>query len=78
MESLMTARRVTGLILVVVGLVVLLWGGVFWKDRDTVVDAGPIQVATEQRKGVNIPPAIGGACIAVGLVLVVLPPRSRA
>ena len=74
----MTPRRVTGLILIVIGLVALLWGGVFWNDRDTVVDAGPIQVATEQRKGVNVPPAIGGACVVAGLILVVLPARGRA
>lgn len=73
----MTPRRVTGVILIGVGLVALLWGGVFWKDRDTVVDAGPIQVATEQRKGLNVPPAIGGACMVAGLILLVIPARRR-
>ena len=74
----MTPRRVAGVVLIVVGLVVLLWGGVFWNDRDTVVDAGPIQVATEQRKGVDVPPVIGGACIVAGLILLVVPARGRA
>ena len=38
----MNGRRVVGLVLVAVGMIVLLWGGVFWTDRDTVLDAGPL------------------------------------
>jgi hypothetical protein len=72
------AARIAGLALVVVGLVALLWGGVFWKDRDTVLDAGPLKVQTEHQKGVSIPPLVGAVAIVAGVVLLILPGRARA
>jgi hypothetical protein len=73
----MSVTRVVGLVLVVFGLIALLWGGVFWKDRDTLVDAGPLQVSTEHQKGVSIPPIAGGVAIVAGIVLLVLPRRQH-
>jgi hypothetical protein len=73
----MAARRIVGLVLVVIGVVALLWGGVFWTDRDTVLDAGPIKVTTDEREGVRIPPILGGAALLAGILLVVLPDRKR-
>ena len=73
----MTPRRVAGLVLVIVGVVALALGGVFWTDRDTVVDAGPLQVTTEDREGVSIPPVVGIAAVVGGLILLALPSRPR-
>ena len=73
----MSGRRIAGLILVVVGLVALLWGGVFWTDRDTVVDAGPLEITTSEREGVSVPPVVGALVLVAGVVLLVLPARRR-
>ena len=62
---------------VVGGLVALIWGGVFWTDRDTVLDAGPLQVQTEDREGVALPPVLGAIALIGGIVLMALPSRSR-
>ena len=69
--------RIVGLLLVVFGLVVLAWGGIFWNDRDTVFKAGPIEVQTEDQEGVRVPPILGGISIVAGLVLALMPSRSR-
>lgn len=69
--------RIVGLVLVVFGVAVLAWGGIFWNDRDTVFKAGPLEVQTEKQEGVRLPPILGGISIAAGLVLVLLPQRSR-
>jgi len=74
----MTPLRIGGLVLIVLGLVVLLWGGVFWKDRDTVLKAGPVEVTAEKQKGISVPPILGGAGIVVGVILLLIPQRSRA
>jgi hypothetical protein len=73
----MAVRRIVGLALVVIGVVALLWGGVFWTNRDTVLDAGPIKVTTDKREGVRVPPILGGAALLAGVLLVVLPDRKR-
>ena len=73
----MSAKRITGLALIVVGIVVLVWGGVFWTDRDTVLDAGPLEVTTAQREGVALPPILGVLALVGGIVLLVIPSRKR-
>ena len=73
----MNGGRIAGLELVVVGIVVLVAGGVFWTDRDTVVDAGPLQVQTEEREGFALPPLLGAALIVGGVILLAMPARRR-
>ena len=73
----MSGRRMVGLVLVILGIVALVWGGVFWTDRDTVLDAGPLQVQTEDREGVALPPVLGAIALIAGIVLMVMPSRSR-
>ena len=71
----MTVRRIIGAALLVVGMVILLWGGVFWTDRDKLIDAGPIQVTRQEHKGVALPPVLGIVTAIAGVVLLVLPSR---
>jgi hypothetical protein len=73
----MNARRIIGLVLAIAGIVILAWGGIFWTDRDTVVDAGPIEVQTAERDGVALPPILGGLALVAGIVLMVVPTRIR-
>ena len=73
----MSATRLIGLALVVVGIVALVWGGVFWTDRDTVLDAGPLEVTTAKREGVALPPILGAIALVGGIVLLVVPNRRR-
>ena len=73
----MTMRRIAGVVLVVAGIVALLYGGVFWTDRDTVFDAGPVKVTTEDREGVSVPPVVGIIAVVGGIVLLALPARRR-
>lgn len=74
----MGMRRIVGLVLVVLGIVALVWGGVFWTDRDTVLDAGPLQVTTEEREGIRLPPVVGALALISGLVLIAIGERRRA
>lgn len=73
----MTATRIIGVVLIVIGIVTFVWGGVFWTDRDTVVDAGPLQVQTEETEGFALPPVLGAIALVGGIVLLVLPQRRR-
>jgi hypothetical protein len=73
----MTARRIVGLALVAIGLIALLWGGVSWTQRETVVDAGPLQVQADERKTLPLPPVLGGVALVAGALLLFVPSRTR-
>ena len=73
----MSVTRVLGVLLIVVGIAALAWGGVFWTDRDTVVDIGELEVTTENREGVAVPPVLGIIAIVGGAILLFVPARSR-
>jgi hypothetical protein len=73
----MSPRRIIGLTLVALGMVILLWGGIFWTDRDTVVNTGALEVQRKTRKGVALPPIVGGVVLVGGIILVLIPSRRR-
>jgi hypothetical protein len=73
----MTTRRALALVLMAIGIVALVWGGVFWTDRDTVIDAGPLEVTTAEREGIQLPPVLGVIALIGGIVLLVVPERRR-
>ena len=73
----MSGRRIIGLVLIVIGIVALVSGGVFWTDRDEVLDAGPIEITTAEREGISLPPVLGIIALIGGIALVALPSRRR-
>ena len=74
----MSAKSMVGLALVIVGIVALVWGGVFWKEKDTILDAGPLQVTTTEHKGIAIPGVAGVISLVGGILLLVVSERKRA
>lgn len=73
----MLARRIVGAVLVAIGMISLLWGGISWTERETIVDLGPIQATAEERETIPLPPILGGVALAAGVLLLVLPSRRR-
>ena len=73
----MMTRRIVGAVLLAIGILSLAWGGVFWTNRDTVIDAGPLEVTTAEREGVPVPPALAAVALLGGIVLFVWPARRR-
>ena len=73
----MTPRRIVGLVLVIIGLISLLWGGISWTREKTIVDIGPIQARSQERETIPLPPIVGGLALVAGAVLLVVRERSR-
>ncbi len=73
----MTGRRIVGIVLTAVGILSLAFGGVFWSNRETVLDAGPLQLTTEKREGFAVPQVLGVLSLVGGIVLLVLPGSRR-
>ena len=61
--------KVTGVILLVVGLVALIYGGIRYTTQKREVDMGPIQINKTEHHNIPIPPVIGVVCIVGGGVL---------
>ena len=73
----MSAKRIIGVVLVIVGIAALAWGGVFWTDRDTLLDAGPVEITSQEREGFALPPVVGVIALIGGIVMLVVPQRRR-
>jgi drug/metabolite transporter (DMT)-like permease len=62
--------KIAGIILLVVGLVALIYGGFQYTTQKKVVDMGPVQIDKTEHHSVPLPPLLGLGCIvAGGLVL---------
>ncbi len=61
-----------GLALLLAGLVMLAKPMLSYTDKDTVIDAGPLKVQTENEKHVPISPLAGGAAVAAGVALLAM------
>ena len=62
--------KIVGMILIVLGIVGLIYGGISWTERDTVVDIGPVDITTEERESIPVPPIIGAICVVAGTMMV--------
>ncbi len=69
--------KIAGTLLIVFGIVALVFGGISWTDRDTVVDLGPIEAQTEERETIPLSPIVGIASVVGGIALLVVGSRSR-
>lgn len=67
----MKPAGILGIILVVIGIIALGYGGFSYTKREKVVDAGPLQVSADKKQTVPLPPILGGVCLVGGIILVV-------
>ena len=58
-------KTTLGIILIVAGLVIIIWGSMGFKTREKVIDVGPIEATKEETHHVPYAP-IAGAILAVG------------
>lgn len=64
-------NKTLGIILMVLGLFGLAWGGFTYTTRETVVDIGPIHATREKTHNVPLPPVAGAVALLGGIVLLV-------
>jgi uncharacterized membrane protein YidH (DUF202 family) len=68
--------KAIGLVLVIIGLVGLVYGGIQWTTREKVVDFGPVEVTHQEKKSVPIPPIAGAVCVVAGAIILAAGRRS--
>jgi hypothetical protein len=69
--------KLIGIVLIVLGLAALVFGGITYTDREKVVDLGPLEATTETEETIPLSPIVGVSAIAAGVALVAIGARSR-
>ena len=66
----MKVGTLVGLILIVLGLVGVGWGGFTYTRKREVARVGPVQVTAREERTIPISPIVGGVAIIAGVALV--------
>ena len=69
---------IAGILLIVLGLAALAYGGITYTSRETVIDIGPLQATADRERTFPLPPVAGVAAVAGGVALLVAGIRRRA
>ena len=74
----MKPAALAGIVLIVLGVVALVYQGITYTRRETVVDIGPLHATADRERTLPIPPVLGVAAIAGGVALLAVGGRKRA
>jgi hypothetical protein len=66
-----------GMTLIAVGLVALVYQGITYTSRETVLDIGPLHATADHQKTLPLSPVLGLAALAGGVALLVAGRRAR-
>jgi hypothetical protein len=62
-------NKTIGIVLIVLGLIGLAWGGFTYTTRQKVVDVGPIHATRDKTHTVPVPPIAGALALVGGIAL---------
>lgn len=74
----MKPTAILGAVLLVFGIVALIYQGVTYTSHDTVIDIGPIHASADRQHTFPLPPIVGLAAVAGGVVLLITGGKARA
>ena len=64
-----------GIVLVVLGVIALVYGGIAYSKDRTVLEIGSLEVTASERKSFPIPAVVGAAVLIGGVALLVVDRR---
>ena len=74
----MRSIAIVGVLLIAVGLAALAYQGITYTSRETVIDIGPVHATADRERTLPIPPVLGVAAVAGGVMLLIAGVRKRA
>jgi hypothetical protein len=73
----MRLQAIIGIVLLVLGLLSLVYGGISYTRREEILDLGPIEATAERRETIPLSPVIGVVGVVGGVVLLVVAARRK-
>ena len=74
----MRSTAIVGVVLILLGVAALVYQGITYTSRDTVIDIGPLHATADREKTLPLPPVLGIAAVAGGVALLIAGARTRA
>ena len=74
----MRPMTIGGVVLVLLGVVALVYQGVNYTTRETVIDIGPLHATAERERTLPLPPVVGIVALAGGVALLITGARKHA
>jgi uncharacterized membrane protein YidH (DUF202 family) len=69
--------KIAAIVLIVVGVLALAYGGISYTKEEKVLDIGPIEATARTRETIPLPPILGAAAIVAGVAMLVVAARKR-
>ena len=69
--------KIIGIVLIVIGIIALAYGGITYTTKEKVIDIGPIEATAERQKTIPLPPILGGLALAGGVALLIAGSRRK-
>jgi uncharacterized membrane protein YidH (DUF202 family) len=69
--------KIVGIVLIVLGVIALAYGGISYTREEKVLDIGPIEATAERRETIPLPPVLGAIALVGGIVLLVAGGRRK-
>jgi uncharacterized membrane protein YidH (DUF202 family) len=63
--------KIIGIILIIIGIVALIFGGITYTKKEKVIDLGPIEATAKREKTIPLPPILGAVALIGGVILLV-------
>ena len=69
--------KIVAIVLIVIGVIALAYGGISYTREKKVIDLGPLQASTKTQETIPLPPVLGVVAIAAGVVMLVVSGKKR-
>jgi hypothetical protein len=69
--------KVLGVILIIAGILMFVFGNVTFTHKEKVLDAGPVEINKKEKKTIAWPNYAGGIAIAAGVIVLIASGNKR-
>jgi len=69
---------ILGVVLLALGVLALVYQGINYTSRETVIDIGPVHATASRQRTLPVPPVLGMVAVASGVALLITGMRKHA